>query len=81
MSARLSFQFGVMQVLMATELKRTDSMVSPALFHFQDHFDFEHIIGRSSMSEVLAMTRCFQRTSLRSGPIRLQMLWFRSVVW
>jgi hypothetical protein len=37
---------------MATELKRTDSMVSPQLFHFDDHFEFEEIIGRSTMSEV-----------------------------
>lgn len=40
------------QVLMATELKRTDSMLSPQLFHFDDHFEFEEIIGRSTMSEV-----------------------------
>ena len=37
---------------MATELKRTDSMLSPQLFHFDDHFEFEEIIGRSTMSEV-----------------------------
>lgn len=40
------------QVLLATQLKRTDSMISPQLFHFDDHFEFEEVIGRSSMSEV-----------------------------
>lgn len=40
------------KVLLATQLKRTDSMVSPQLFHFDDHFEFEEVIGRSSMSEV-----------------------------
>lgn len=39
-------------MLLATQLKRTDSMVSPQLFHFDDHFEFEEVIGRSSMSEV-----------------------------
>jgi hypothetical protein len=50
--AGVPYKANDMQVLMATELKRTDSMLSPQLFHFDDHFEFEEIIGRSHMSEV-----------------------------
>lgn len=44
-----------MQVLMATAaalMRRTPSVVHPSLFTFEDHFDFEAIIGRSPHSEV-----------------------------
>ncbi len=43
---------GAAQVLMATELRRTDSMVRPQMFQYDQHFDFEEVIGRSTMSEV-----------------------------
>lgn len=39
-------------MLMATELRRTDSMVRPQMFQYDQHFDFEEVIGRSTMSEV-----------------------------
>ncbi|KAK9809281.1 hypothetical protein WJX73_000474 [Symbiochloris irregularis] len=40
------------KVLLATQLKRTPSLMSPALFKFEEHFDFEKLIGKSEMSEV-----------------------------
>ena len=40
------------QVLLATKLKRTPSLMSPVLFHFEEHFHFEKLIGKSDMSEV-----------------------------
>lgn len=43
---------------MATGLKRTESVISPQLFHFDDHFEFEHVIGRSNMSEVWRAPLC-----------------------
>ena len=44
------------QVLMATDLKRTDSVLTPGLFTFQEHFDFLSIIGKTPQSEV-SLTR------------------------
>ena len=37
---------------MATNLKRTPSLMSPVLFNFEDHFHFEKLIGKSELSEV-----------------------------
>lgn len=47
--------FGFIQVLMATAaalMRRTPSVMQPQLFTFEDHFDFEAVIGRSPHSEV-----------------------------
>ncbi len=41
------------QVLMATHLKRTESVVQPALFRFDEHFELQDLIGASRNSEVL----------------------------
>ena len=40
------------QVLMATHLKRTESVVQPALFRFDEHFELQDLIGASRNSEV-----------------------------
>lgn len=40
------------KVLMATDLKRTDSMVRPQTFQFDQQFEFQELIGKSTMSEV-----------------------------
>jgi hypothetical protein len=40
------------KLLATTDLKRTASISEPRLFRFNDHFEFERIIGRSKHSEV-----------------------------
>lgn len=40
------------KVLLATNLKRSASMVRPELFNFDEHFEYQCIIGRSKLSEV-----------------------------
>ena len=45
------------QVLLATDLKRSPSLLQPALFSFQDHFVFEELIGRSRLSEASWLCR------------------------
>ena len=53
------------QVLMATHLKRTESVVQPALFRFDEHFELQDLIGASRNSEV----RLFSgRPTEMSGP-------------
>ena len=37
---------------MATYLKRTESIITPALFKFDEHFELQAIIGSSRSSEV-----------------------------
>ncbi len=37
---------------MATHLKRTESVVQPALFRFDEHFELQDLIGASRNSEV-----------------------------
>ena len=44
------------QVLMATHLKRTESVIQPALFRFDEHFELQDLIGASRNSEVLLVT-------------------------
>lgn len=40
------------KVLLATQLKRSDSVVSPSLFQFSGHFEFLSTLGSSKTSEV-----------------------------
>ena len=40
------------QVLVATKLHRTPSLACPDLFTFEDHFNFERLIGKSPHSRV-----------------------------
>jgi len=40
------------KMLATTGLKRTSSISEPRLFRFNDHFEFERVIGRSKHSEV-----------------------------
>lgn len=40
------------KVLLATQLKRTESVVSPGLFKFSSHFNFLQLLGTSKYSEV-----------------------------
>ena len=42
----------LVQVLMATHLKRTESVVQPALFRFEEHFELQGLVGASRNSEV-----------------------------
>ena len=44
------------QVLMATHLKRTESVVQPALFRFDEHFELQDLIGASRNSEARLVT-------------------------
>lgn len=37
---------------MATQLKRTESVITPALFKFDEHFELQAIIGSSRNSDV-----------------------------
>lgn len=63
-------------MLAATNLKRTPSIVSPQLFNFADHFDFEVLIGQSPSSEVRPLRKAltaaaallFTSASPDSGP-------------
>ena len=41
---------------MATHLKRTESVVQPALFRFDEHFELQDLIGASRNSEVRLVT-------------------------
>lgn len=41
-----------MQVLLATQLRRTPSLACPDLFHFDEHFIFLSVLGRTRLSEV-----------------------------
>lgn len=41
-----------MQVLLVTEMRRSESVVHPDLFHYHDHFDFLGLIGKTKFSEV-----------------------------
>ena len=69
-------------MLAATNLKRTPSIVSPQLFNFADHFEFEVLIGQSPSSEVRALHRVLiaanalliASVSLDSGPASLSKL-------
>lgn len=62
---------------MATDLKRTDSMIRPQMFQFDQHFDFEEIIGRSTMSEV-----CLDICASESSPCMLRNIKAsRRVLW
>jgi len=40
------------KILLTTQLKRSNSIITPSLFKFNEHFDYERIIGRSQHSEV-----------------------------
>jgi hypothetical protein len=42
------------KMLITTQLKRTASISEPRLFMFNEHFEFERVIGRSKHSEVRA---------------------------
>ncbi len=57
----------VAQVLMATHLKRTESVVQPALFRFEEHFELQALIGASRNSEV---RRFLDRLSRRNSATR-----------
>lgn len=48
----------LLQMLMATDLRRTDSMVCPQTFQFDQNFEFEELIGKSTMSEVRVYINC-----------------------
>ncbi|KAK9819802.1 hypothetical protein WJX72_002609 [[Myrmecia] bisecta] len=50
--ARRSSSLNDNKVLVATQLKRTASLTCPDLFTFEDHFEFQAVIGRSELSEV-----------------------------
>ncbi len=53
-----------MQVLLATQLRRTPSLACPSLFHFDEHFDFLSVLGRTRLSEVIILP---VDAALRSG--------------
>jgi len=41
-----------LQVLMVTDMRRTDSITEPELFHYHDHFEFLSLIGETKTSQV-----------------------------
>ena len=66
------------QVLMATAaalMRRTPSVVQPHLFTFEDHFDFEAVIGRTPHSEVY---RARHKLSSELFAVKRSMRQFRS---
>lgn len=41
-----------LQVLMVTDMKRSDSLLHPDLFRYHNHFEFLGVVGRTHLSEV-----------------------------
>ena len=64
-----------MQVLLATDLKRTPSLLQPSLFSFRDHFVFEELIGRSRLSEVRPRGCSCSCTCRPADPRPLMQVW------
>ena len=53
---------------MATQIRRTDSLVQPALFKFDEHFELQGLIGASRSSEVrVALRWCRTGTRAQAG--------------
>lgn len=68
----------LLQVLMSTaaaHMRRTPSVISPALFTYENHFVFEEVIGRSPYSEVY---RAKHRVTGEHFAIKRSMRRFRS---